>query len=84
MKILYMAAGAFLEWVIRTKEGKDFANKVVNKGYCLMKDNLSNVLSEAKSKLSDGVDGTILSNSRYIRDNKPVSESGTQRKPENS
>lgn len=78
MKIGYLLAGAFLEWVIRTKEGKDFANKIISKGYCLVKDNLSDVLSESKSRLATGMDGNLLSSSGRVRDNKSISQSGTQ------
>ncbi|MCM1497264.1 MAG: hypothetical protein NC124_02245 [Clostridium sp.] len=76
MKIMYMAAGAFLEWVIRTQEGKDFANKVISKGYEAIKESVKDAVP--KSKLSTGIDGAVLPNIGCSRSDKHISKCSTQ------
>lgn len=49
MKIIYLVAGAFLDWVIRTDEGKEFTNAMINKGYSMIKEKLSDSKSASKS-----------------------------------
>lgn len=82
MKIFYLAAGAFLEWVIRTEEGKNFANNIMTKGYALVKENISNVLP--KSEEPNKNNGAIFSDSGHNGDNKRLFESSTQRQSKDS
>lgn len=82
MKIFYLAAGAFLEWVIRTEEGKNFANNIMTKGFELVKENISNVLPKSEESKHDN--GTVFSDSGYNRDNKCLPEPTTQRQSKDS